>query len=115
MSNLPPGVCVRDVPGCDDVPCAVCALDPAECVCPECPVCRTNGDPSCYVDAPDFYGLPAYDPPHGLVRSLGQVMLLAAAAAAADKEMRLDAALSDHLNTLARYADGTWEDPDAPA
>jgi hypothetical protein len=31
-----------------DQPCAVCCLDPADCVCPECPTCTAQGDPSCY-------------------------------------------------------------------
>jgi hypothetical protein len=32
-------------------PCAVCAKDEDNCVCPECPVCGMQGDPACYYDS----------------------------------------------------------------
>ena len=27
--------------------CGICGLEPGDCVCPECPVCRVQGDPQC--------------------------------------------------------------------
>jgi hypothetical protein len=45
--NMPPGVRVRDIPGCgDDPPCAVCYMH--DCVCPPCAVCGEHGAPECY-------------------------------------------------------------------
>jgi hypothetical protein len=29
-------------------PCPSCGMDPADCICPECPVCGAQGDPVCY-------------------------------------------------------------------
>ena len=37
----------------DDGPCAVCHKPVDDCVCPECPVCHSNGDPACYEFKPD--------------------------------------------------------------
>jgi hypothetical protein len=33
-----------------DQPCAVCCMDPADCICPECPTCSAQGDPKCYAE-----------------------------------------------------------------
>jgi hypothetical protein len=30
-------------------PCECCGNDPADCICPDCPVCGDNGNPGCYV------------------------------------------------------------------
>jgi hypothetical protein len=45
-----------------DKPCAVCAMDVADCVCPECPVCGEQGNPSCYA----IRGRKKADKRHGL-------------------------------------------------
>lgn len=50
----------------DDGPCAVCGQPVDDCVCPECPVCTSQGNPACYQH-------------HGMVRSFAQVALLAEA------------------------------------
>jgi hypothetical protein len=47
--NMPPGCNVRDIPGCgDEYPCDCCGNDPADCICPECPVCTEQGNKACY-------------------------------------------------------------------
>jgi len=49
--DLPPGVTQRmidEAAGHDGAPCECCGLDPAECICPECPVCHETGRPNCY-------------------------------------------------------------------
>jgi hypothetical protein len=48
--SLPPGCTNRmiDEAAGVDQPCAVCAMDVADCCCPECPVCGENGNPQCY-------------------------------------------------------------------
>ena len=47
-----------------DGPCDICGQLEDYCICPECPVCSSIGDPICYEQ-------------HGLVRSLGQVVMKA--------------------------------------
>jgi hypothetical protein len=32
----------------DEGPCECCGRDPAECICPECPICGEQGNPECY-------------------------------------------------------------------
>jgi hypothetical protein len=49
-------------------PCDVCGKSVDDCICPECPVCHSNGDPDCYVK-------------HGLEKSDEQVESLAKALA----------------------------------
>jgi len=49
-----------------DQPCAVCGNFEDDCICPECPVCKGIGDPSCYER-------------HGMVRDAAQIESLAAA------------------------------------
>jgi hypothetical protein len=48
--SLPPGVTSRmiDEAAGVDQPCGVCAMDPADCCCPECPKCGEQGNPACY-------------------------------------------------------------------
>ena len=49
--NMPPG-CSR-VPGDEpEPPCEVCGRPSEDCICPECPVCGSQGDPGCYEDMP---------------------------------------------------------------
>jgi hypothetical protein len=43
-----------------DPPCEVCAKSCDNCICPECPVCQSNGDPACYKN-------------HGLVLNAEQI------------------------------------------
>src|SRR5262245_13454272 len=48
--SLPPGVTHRMIEeqfG-DEGPYMCCGRDPAECICPECPVCHETGNPGCY-------------------------------------------------------------------
>lgn len=45
--SLPPGCSMRDIDP-PELPCEVCGVDVDSCICPECPVCQTNGDPICY-------------------------------------------------------------------
>jgi hypothetical protein len=55
--DLPPGVTQRMIDeqcGGDEGPCECCGNDPADCVCPECPVCGSQGDPKCYKDTSEF-------------------------------------------------------------
>ena len=40
----------------DEYPCEVCDLDPADCECPECPVCHEQGNPVCHAEAGIFGG-----------------------------------------------------------
>lgn len=44
----------------EEGPCEVCGKDVDDCICPECPVCGTQGDPGCYKT-------------HGLKRSEEQI------------------------------------------
>lgn len=83
--NMPPGCNVRDIPGNNaDETCEVCGQGLDDCICPECPVCFSVGDPACYADN-HIHGNAwcAYrysderDGNHGLIRSLGQVVLRA--------------------------------------
>lgn len=47
--SLPPGCTHRMIEEqCEEGPCAVCAMDPADCLCPECHVCGEQGNPKCY-------------------------------------------------------------------
>ena len=48
--NLPPGCNVRDLPGAQDMPCAICWRFEDSCVCPECLTCGAYGDPECYAE-----------------------------------------------------------------
>jgi len=107
--SLPPGVTSRMIDEAygREEPCQICGLWPDDCICPECPVCGSFGDPACYdgcvkcsycgtrpagfVCTPDTcstrYSCDHFKietsreevPSHGLVRSLGQVCLRAAA------------------------------------
>lgn len=54
--DLPPGCSIRDLPGYDDPPCAVCGKDVDACVCAECPKCGEFGDPKCYAAHKDHNG-----------------------------------------------------------
>lgn len=56
--SLPPGC--GTLPGEEEYPCEVCGKFPEDCICPECPVCSTQGDPKCYIE-------------HGLVLSAEQI------------------------------------------
>ena len=55
--NMPPG-CFR-VPGDEPAFCSVCGQVDDACICPECPVCRTHGNPTCYSEKAGalFHGL----------------------------------------------------------
>ena len=64
--SLPPGCTHRMIEEqCEEGPCAVCAMDPADCICLECPECGAQGDPKCYEprhsekhwDGPNGHGL----------------------------------------------------------
>jgi hypothetical protein len=44
--SLPPGI--TSLPEEEEHACAICGRDAASCICPECPVCGTQGDPYCY-------------------------------------------------------------------
>lgn len=48
--NLPPGCSVADIERAfgSEGPCDCCGRSVDDCICPECPVCRSNGDPHCY-------------------------------------------------------------------
>ena len=49
--DLPPGVTQRHIDeafGGDEGPCQCCGHDPADCICPECPICGEQGNPDCY-------------------------------------------------------------------
>lgn len=47
--DLPPGCSHRDIETAfEDRPCEVCCKSTDNCVCPECPKCKTQGDPNCY-------------------------------------------------------------------
>ena len=35
---------------CDEGPCQVCGVDPADCKCPECACCGSQGDPKCAIN-----------------------------------------------------------------
>jgi hypothetical protein len=78
--------------------CEVCGQNEDDCICPECPICQGVGDPFCYIDqggalahclnpcsgenerrARRDLGMPLPHEHHGLVRSFGQVALLAEA------------------------------------
>lgn len=53
LSNLPPGVTnrmIEEAAG-GNGPCQCCGNDPADCICPECPVCSEYGNPNCYTNA----------------------------------------------------------------
>jgi hypothetical protein len=117
--NLPPGCNVRDLPGAVDQPCAVCAQDPADCICPECPVCGATGDPGCY--APDAGEPPLRhrwvgpDGDHGLTRSLGQVLLAAEVEAVVAAEVEAEAKYEERLAADERYADSVEITPEMEA
>ena len=48
--SYPPGVTGREpeITG-EWGPCECCGCDPADCLCPECPVCGEQGNPACYL------------------------------------------------------------------
>jgi len=49
--SLPPGVTQRMIDeafGGDEGPCECCGRDPADCICPECPICHEQGNLKCY-------------------------------------------------------------------
>lgn len=75
--DLPPGVSVRDLPGYDETPCAVCGNWADDCICPECPTCGQQGDPNCYVE--EIPCVPKSKENHGLHLSQEQVASLSAA------------------------------------
>lgn len=56
--SYPPGC--NSVPGDEPVFCEVCGLVD-DCICPECPICREQGNSACYDE-------------HGLVRSPAQLV-----------------------------------------
>ena len=62
-----------------DGPCAICGKSEDACICPECPVCHTNGADWCYRD-------------HGLVRSPEQIASLAEAEAQWAKDAEAESA-----------------------
>jgi hypothetical protein len=83
--SLPPGAASDPFApyNAKEPPCAVCGNFSDSCICPECPVCGSQGDPACYDDTkgdpeePDFY----LQESHGLVRSAEQIESLRAAEA----------------------------------
>jgi hypothetical protein len=98
--NMPPGCNVRDIPGYEDGPCAVCAKDVTDCICPECPTCKEQGNPKCYSD-------------HGLKLSREQaisrqeVRLHSAMLQAAEEEQVLE-----YLKTGGEFSDDLADDRD---
>ena len=62
-----------------DPPCAVCGNFEDDCICPECPVCKCIGDPSCYIDVALIGCVGRNDSNHGLRRTQDQSESLAAA------------------------------------
>jgi hypothetical protein len=48
--DLPPGCTLKHIEDAfgDEGPCLCCGHDPADCICPECPVCHEQGNPKCY-------------------------------------------------------------------
>jgi len=56
--SYPPGC--SGPPDDNEGPCDVCGNPIDHCICPECPICGSQGDPQCYVN-------------HGLIRSPEQV------------------------------------------
>jgi hypothetical protein len=50
--DLPPGCTHKQIEEAmgDDRPCECCGNDPADCVCPECPVCGSTGNGECYAE-----------------------------------------------------------------
>jgi hypothetical protein len=78
--SLPPGVTNRMIEeACgSDGQCEICGKHVDSCICPECPVCKTAGDPNCYVN-------------HTMVRSQEQIDSKAAVdKAIAEEEARWD-------------------------
>ena len=62
-NNLPFGVTLAMIDAIHgaEPPCGVCGKSADNCICPECPVCQTQGDPRCYDE-------------HGLIRAAEQVI-----------------------------------------
>jgi hypothetical protein len=50
--DLPPGVTSRMIDEAygEEQPCQCCGSDPADCICPECPVCGAQGNSLCYTE-----------------------------------------------------------------
>jgi hypothetical protein len=63
-------------------PCDVCGRAAEACVCPECPVCRVMGNPTCYADA-------GTSGSHGLRRSDAQLQALWIGEARAAEDERI--------------------------
>ena len=62
--DLPPGCTHAMIEAqCAEYPCEVCGEYPDNCICPECPICGTNGDPECYKN-------------HGMIRTPEQIKSL---------------------------------------
>jgi hypothetical protein len=53
----------------EEGPCDVCRKPVDDCICPECPKCKAQGDPKCYAEIRVKRGRRK---PHGLVLSLDQ-------------------------------------------
>jgi hypothetical protein len=100
MSNLPPGVTSRMIDEAYGVelPCSVCGIDPADCICPECLVCGSQGEPECYQA-------------HGLARSDAQIAAYRRAEEAATAEATAEAAYFAQLKAEEFWGD-YWEKDD---
>ena len=71
--SLPPGCTQRMIDEqCEEGPCAVCGSSVEDCVCPECPVCKSQGDAACY--APRPHGLQMSSGGHDLKLSREQAV-----------------------------------------
>lgn len=68
--DLPPGVTQRQIDEAygQEGPCAVCGKSVDCCVCPECPVCESQGDLKCYTH------IRAGNPGHGLKLNRAQAV-----------------------------------------
>jgi hypothetical protein len=49
--DLPPGCTLKHIEDAygGEGPCECCGNDPADCICPECPICGEQGHPDCYI------------------------------------------------------------------
>jgi hypothetical protein len=83
--NLPPGC--GTLPGEVEYPCEVCGKMPDDCICPECPVCHSQGDPNCYSK-------------HGLELTLAQF----------ESKVAADRAEDEHLKREKEYAEDMEKD-----
>lgn len=100
---MPPGCDVRDIPGNDDPPCAVCCKPVDNCVCPECTVCGEVGNPDCYRDADKT---PPFRPGkqfHGLFLNKAQVK--------GREEARIEM-LKQQIGDAQQYLDWLEDQPD---